>query len=233
MPPWATHFFAYDLFALINRDAYLDVGGWDTHIPFQASDCDMYLRLHWAGYWQPQSEAGLVYEVDSILTDIGALYQIPGAHATFEEDPVFAQLKTLKDDEEVESAKLQQELDMKPWVAKHGESWHHVVEVVERMAEAKANNTRYQLTKQTGGRGEPFHQDPDGFDAGIDALTMAGKNVFADKWGHRGCDLLDLEIEAKDAWRLIRDWDISKAPGSEGGNWGKQWMTPEEDTGHP
>lgn len=233
MPPWATHFFSYDLFTLVKRDAYLEVGGWDTHIPFKAADCDMYLRLHWAGYWQPQSEAGLVFEVDSILTDIGAFFHIPGAHATFEEDPLFAPLKTLKDDEEPDSAQLQQEIDLKPWVAKHGETWHHLVEVVERMAEAKENSTRYQLTRQAGGAGEPFYRDPEGFEAGIAALTTAGKGVFADKWGHRGCDLLDLDIDDKDAWRVQRDWDASKYSGAEGGNWGKQWMTsPEEENGH-
>ncbi|KAK6955865.1 hypothetical protein Daesc_003510 [Daldinia eschscholtzii] len=78
MPPWATHFFEYDHLALVNRDAYLDVGAWDTHIPYYASDCDMYLRLHWEGYWQPQSEAGLVFDVSAVLDDIMALFRVPG-----------------------------------------------------------------------------------------------------------------------------------------------------------
>lgn len=41
IPKWAHHFFAYDHLTLVHRDAILDVGGWDTHIPFYATDCDM------------------------------------------------------------------------------------------------------------------------------------------------------------------------------------------------
>ena len=45
VPRWANHFFAYDHLTLVRRDAILDVGGWDTHIPFYVTDCDMYLRV--------------------------------------------------------------------------------------------------------------------------------------------------------------------------------------------
>jgi hypothetical protein len=229
MPPWSTHFFSYDLFTLVNRDAYLDAGAWDTHIPFQAADCDMYLRLHWAGYWQPQSEAGLVYDVGVPLNDIGALFRLPGAHAGFSGDPVYGPADDKKQPHR--EAELKREQDMYSWVEKEGESFQHLIEVAERMQavkwtekdEDKNASPKTWQSRQTGGQGEPYWRDPEGFGAGMDTITDAGRRVFADKWGHRGCDLLEMGIEHKDAWKLERDWDNTKSPGSEGGNWGKDW----------
>ncbi|KAI0407938.1 hypothetical protein F4802DRAFT_551871 [Xylaria palmicola] len=224
MPPWATHFFAYDLFTLVNRDAYLDVGAWDTHIPFHATDCDMYLRLHWAGYWQPQSEAGLVFDVGVPLKDIGALFRIPGSHAGFAGDPVFGPADKAQPHREAE---LKREQDMYAWVEKEGEAFQHLVEVAERMQNLKWSGKGVSRNtwqgRQMGGQGEPYYRDAEGFSSGIEAMTDAGRRVFADKWGHRGCDLLELGIEGKDVWRLDHDWDISKSSGSEGGNWDKDW----------
>ncbi|KAI0200545.1 hypothetical protein F4808DRAFT_154445 [Astrocystis sublimbata] len=224
MPPWATHYFAYDLFTLINRDAYLDVGAWDTHIPFYAADCDMYLRLHWAGYWQPQSEAGLVYDVGLPLKDIGALFRIPGSHAAFAGDPVFRPSEQKRPHREAE---LKREQDMYSWVEREGESFQHLVEVAERMQATKWAGEGIRRNtwqgRQMGGQGEPYYRDIDGFASGVEAMTDAGRRVFADKWGHRGCDLLELGIQGTDAWRLERDWDITQSPGHEGGNWGKDW----------
>jgi hypothetical protein len=33
---WAIRFFAYDRLALVNKEAYIEVGGWDTMIPSTA-----------------------------------------------------------------------------------------------------------------------------------------------------------------------------------------------------
>ncbi|RYP33008.1 hypothetical protein DL767_004919 [Monosporascus sp. MG133] len=223
MPPWSTHFFAYDHLTLVKRDAFLEVGAWDTQIPFYAADCDMYLRLHWAGYWQPQSEAGLIFDVNTVLDDIGALFQLPGSHASFKGDPVFEDKKRPG-----QEAEMQRELDMRGWVEKHGETWVHLVEIAGRMQEVKSQQKgllrNTWQTRQEGGFGEPFYRDPRGFEQAQQIMIDAGRRVFAEKWGHRGCDLIDKDIEGGDAWKLERDWDINEAPGSEGGNWGKDWM---------
>ncbi|KAI1410062.1 hypothetical protein F5Y13DRAFT_168960 [Hypoxylon sp. FL1857] len=235
MPPWATHFFAFDHLALVNRDAYLEVGAWDTQIPYYSSDCDMYLRLHWAGYWQPQSEAGLIFDVASVLDDIAALFRVPGSHATFKGDPVYvgASDGSSEDERAHHEADLKREKDMYPWVEKEGETFAHLVEVAGRMQDLKwvdegLRRNEWQ-SRQTGGQTDPFYRDSEGFAAGLETLVDAGRRVFADKWGHRGCDLLAMGIEGKDAWRLERDWDIRESPGSIGGNWGKDWMTGSSD----
>ncbi|OTB04064.1 hypothetical protein M426DRAFT_321162 [Hypoxylon sp. CI-4A] len=218
MPPWATHFFAFDQLALVNRDAYLEVGAWDTQIPYYAADCDMYLRLHWAGYWQPQSEAGLVFDVAAALDDLAALFRVPGARATFRGDPVSAPLGDADARDESErahhAAELKREQDMWPWVDKEGETFAHLVAVASRMQDLKtADQGVWRNTwqrRQMGGQDDPFYRDPDGFAAALETLVDAGRRVFADKWGHRGCDLLAMGIEGKDAWRLERDWDLSE-----------------------
>jgi hypothetical protein len=220
--PWATHFFAYDHLTLVNRDPYLEVGAWDTHIPFYASDCDIYLRLHWGGYWQPQSEVGLIFDVSSTLDDLAALYRVPGSHATFTNDPLFSDPE--RPAREIEA---EQEREMWDWVHSQGETWQHLVQVAGRMQEAKwvgkgAFRNTWQ-TRQTGGKDEPFYRDPAGFEDGVQNLIDAGRRVFADKWGHRGCDLLDVGIDGNDMWKLERDWDINEGPGNEGGNWHKDW----------
>ncbi|RYO93272.1 hypothetical protein DL766_001392 [Monosporascus sp. MC13-8B] len=223
MPPWSTHFFAYDHLTLVKRDAFLKVGAWDTQIPFYATDCDMYLRLHWAGYWQPQSEAGLIFDVNTVLDDIGALFQLPGSHASFRGDPVFED-----ENRPGQEAEMQRELDMRGWVDKHGETWVHLVDIAGRMQEVKYRQQGLERntwqTRQEGGFGEPFYRHPRGFEQAQQIMIDAGRRVFAEKWGHRGCDLIDMGIEGGDAWKLERDWDINEGPGSEGGNWGKDWM---------
>jgi hypothetical protein len=206
----------------VNRDAYMDVGAWDTHIPFYASDCDMYLRLHWAGYWQPQSDAGMIFDVSEPLDDVGALFRLPGSHASFPNDPVFL-------DENRPGAEIERsyEQDVRPWVEKEGETWQHLVQVAMRMQESKlvgrgAWRNMWQ-TRQMGGQDEPFYRDAFGFEEGIQTMIEAGRNLFADKWGHRGCDLLEMGIVGDDVWKLERDWDINESRGSDGGNWGKNW----------
>lgn len=41
---WAMRFFSYDRLALVNVAAFVEIGGWDTMIPFYGTDCDMRKR---------------------------------------------------------------------------------------------------------------------------------------------------------------------------------------------
>ncbi|KAK1754420.1 hypothetical protein QBC47DRAFT_383877 [Echria macrotheca] len=206
-PRWANHFFAYDHLTLVHRDAIIDVGGWDTHIPFYATDCDMYVRLMWAGYWQGETEVGIIMDVATVLDDVGALLRIPGVKAAFAGDP------------EPDGPEENREIEKK------GESFERLVRIAKRMEEAKfqdgsnALRNTWQL-RQTGGQGEPFARDPEGFETGIKMMIDTGRAVFAEKWGHRGCDIAAMGIKAEDAWRLQRDWDIeTEGLGYEGDDW--------------
>jgi hypothetical protein len=91
------------------------------------------------------------------------------------------------------------------------ESWERLVALGGRMQHDKYVNgnglrNTWQV-KQKGGQGEPFYRDADGFEIGIRMMIETGRNVFAEKWGHRGCDVGRMGVVAEDAWRLERDWD--------------------------
>ncbi|KAK0634339.1 hypothetical protein B0T17DRAFT_611366 [Bombardia bombarda] len=257
-PRWAHHFFAYDHLTLVNRDAILAVGGWDTHIPYYASDCDMYARLMWAGYWQGESEIGIIYDVATVLDDVGALLRIPGSHAAFPDDPGPSEesypsssiLNSMGGGGDGDSNNAHQqkpdpnpapapngmdyirqklhevELDSqrRARVDRRGETWAHLVEVGLRMEEAKyaedgGGRNTWQV-RQSGGQGEPFARDAEGFEAGVQMMIDTGRAVFADKWGHRGCDVARMGVKGEDAWRLERDWDVeTEGYGWEGGEW--------------
>jgi hypothetical protein len=104
------------------------------------------------------------------------------------------------------------------------ESWERLVGLGEEMvrekyAEGNAWRNRWQV-KQRGGEGEPFYRDAEGFETGVRMLIDTGRSVFAEKWGHRGCDLDRIGVRGEDAWRLERDWDEeTEGMGYEGGSW--------------
>ncbi|KAK3939250.1 hypothetical protein QBC46DRAFT_438173, partial [Diplogelasinospora grovesii] len=187
---WASHFFAYDHLTLVNRDAILAVGGWDTHIPYYAGDCDMYNRLRWAGYGQGQTEVGFIFDVATVLEDVGVL---------------LLRIRNNTPEGEVD--------------------WQTLVDLAQQMEDLKytggagGDRNTWQM-RQSGGRGEPFYRDPEGFETGLRMLIDTGRAVFAEKWGHRGCDIAQVGITAEDEWRLERDWDVQ----SEGFGWeGDLW----------
>ncbi|KAK4175310.1 hypothetical protein QBC36DRAFT_355045 [Triangularia setosa] len=188
-PKWAHHFFAYDHLTLVNLPSVLSIGGWDTHIPFYSTDCDMYTRLMWAGFWQGESpEVGLIFDVKTPVDDVAALLSLPGHEAGF-----------------------------------NGTVYEDVVELGEAMQEVKYNHSNdnsgrntWQL-RQRGGQEEPFYRDAAGFEVGTKMMIDLGRAVFAEKWGHRGCDIALMEgIESRDAWRLERDWEEGENGGEDG-----------------
>ncbi|AEO71801.1 uncharacterized protein THITE_2148402 [Thermothielavioides terrestris NRRL 8126] len=214
-PKWAHHFFAYDHLTLVNRDAVLSVGGWDTHIPYYATDCDMYVRLMWAGFWQGESEIGIILDVASVMADVGALLRIPGIRARLVGEEQEQQEQAEEDDDEEEEKK---------WVAEHGERWERLVQLGYRMEAAKysegnAWRNTWQI-RQRGGQGEPFYRDAEGFETGVKMMIDTGRAVFAEKWGHRGCDIAKAGRTPEDAWRLERDWDVdTEGAGFQGHSW--------------
>lgn len=194
----------------MNRDAVLEVGGWDAHIPFYATDCDMYVRLMWAGYWQGESEIGIILDVNTVLDDVGALLRIPGIEARFAGDD--------SNNSIAEAGEF--EFNMSK-----GETWERLVEIGKRMEGVKySDGNTWRNTwqvRQQGGQGEPFYRDWEGFETGTKMMIDLGRNVFAEKWGHRGCDIAKVGIKAEDAWRLERDWDVEQEEGEgyQGDGW--------------
>jgi hypothetical protein len=72
---WAMRFFSYDRLALVNVQTFIDVGGWDTLIPFYTTDCDMHFRLSDSGYSIEEVPVGMVYDVAASLDDLVVMYR--------------------------------------------------------------------------------------------------------------------------------------------------------------
>ncbi|KAK3367210.1 hypothetical protein B0T24DRAFT_635247 [Lasiosphaeria ovina] len=67
---------------------------------------------------------------------------------------------------------------------------------------------------QRGGAGEPFYYDPAGFARAFELLTDAGRAVYAEKWGHRDCDIAEkTALRLEDQWRVEKDWEKKKEGG--------------------
>jgi hypothetical protein len=86
---WGQYFFSYDHLALVNVAAFIEIGGWDTLIPFYMTDCDMHARLAMAEFEIPESFPGMIFDVGSSMDDIIVLYRQKGTVAASFRDPNF------------------------------------------------------------------------------------------------------------------------------------------------
>ena len=199
---WADRFFAYDHLTLVNREAYDEVGGWDTFIPYYITDCDMHSRLLMHNWTQRDAKAGIITDVSTALDDLLALYRDPTLEPSFTDpnppappnmDRTDRRRRRKRVDGEAPELvywyQLQQTADHM-WHYKHGE---------------RGRNT-WQLG-QKGGQGEPFYYDARGLAVAIDVLTEAGREVFRRKWGHKDCDLIaGAGLKLEDQWLVEQDW---------------------------
>jgi len=192
--PWAARFFSYDRLTLVNREAYESIGGWDTSIPYYFSDCDMHDRLKMYGfeYNGRDVEIGDFFDVSGSLDDLLVLYR--------------------KKDNEKEEPKmaLNRRKTDRTWVSDElgSASYKQLFKVADTMARLKNGGERNTWqARQTGEKGEPYYRDPEGFEKAIQMITQAGRDIYAEKWGHRTCELLPFERKAGDEWRVEHDWE--------------------------
>jgi hypothetical protein len=246
---WDMQFFWYDQLTLVNVEAFKEVGGWDTQIPFYATDCDMYARLEMAGYRTKDGPAGHLWDVGSPLRDLIVLYRKksgPGGRKIPEVD--FVDLEAMTDvlegkaesekqathasrdnlgtihprdpDGDVGNIASDAKIKHRRSNSTSSDSWEddrldsdlykNLLNTLGTMQEAKAHSSRGRNTwqgRQQGGEGEPFYRDSEGFELALRMTIDHGRAVFHEKWGHRGCDLLQQGLKADDAWRVEHDWE--------------------------
>lgn len=208
--PWATKFYAYDRLALINRRAYEKIGGWDFQIPYYGSDCDMSERLAMNGFWQEDAKTGLIYDIGTPLEDLLVLYRrkAPNQDAMLlkEQGSAAATRTGTITPSEAASSAWGIEDDMA------SPAYKDLLTHLHTLQTRKNNDIRgrnYWQAEQTGGQGEPFYRDAEGFDRAVKMGIEFGRNVMSEKWGHRGCDLRANGLRGGDEWRVERDrfWD--------------------------
>lgn len=179
--PLATRWFAYDRLALVRTQAFVDVGGWDTMIPFYKTDCDMHERLWMNNMSIEGAEAGKVWDVDTGLDNLEILYH----RGPMEEESKEKAIKT-------------------------SPKYHDILHRLDDMQNEKSNRAggrnQWQAS-QKGGQGEPFYRDSDGFEQGIRMTMDFGRTVYDEKWGRGECNLRAAGMVDSDAWRVVKDWE--------------------------
>jgi hypothetical protein len=195
--PLATLWFAYDRLALVRTKAFLDVGGWDTMIPFYMTDCDMHERLWMRDFKIEDVSAGKIWDVGTSLDDLETLYRrgMKSSKAKRGEAGKAVEAKAATSAER--NSPLYQEL----------------LRMLDEMQEHKNSNTEgrnFWQARQRGGQGEPFYRDPEGFEQAIQMTMDLGHKVFEQKWGRAQCNLRDVGLVEGDAWRVVADWENPK-----------------------
>lgn len=164
---WALRYFAYDWVTLMNVEAMVDLGGWDSMISYYTTDCDMYARMAMKQYSRDTYFAGPVWDIGSLLEDLAIFYRVgDGRNSTTFHD-------------------LKSKFDQMPRIKNDG---------------SLGPRNRWQWM-QTGGQGDLYYRDMDGFGEALEITVQAGIKAYGAKWGHaEGCNLLNKGLKAEHAW---------------------------------
>ena len=186
--PLACLWYHYDRLALVRTQAFLDIGGWDTLIPFYATDCDMHERLWMKDFKIEQAEAGKIWDVGATLDDLESLYTRGEIKSTGK-----ASLEKRKESPQ-----------------KNSPAYKDLLEKLDVLQRGKNDDQGKRLSwqgTQKGGQGEPFYRDPDGFTQGVQMWMDFGRGVFHEKWGRGDCDIRAAGLKYDDQWRVVKDWE--------------------------
>jgi hypothetical protein len=187
---WGIKLYAFDRLTLMNRVALEEVGGWDPQIPYYGTDCDMYDRLEMAGFAREEAVTGMIYDISTSIPDLLVLYRRKPAPLTRNNSPSGLQWG-IEDD-------------------RASSLYHNLTQRFNRMQMDKTTDIRGRNTwqsSQTGGQGEPYYRDPEGFEKALQMTIDVGREIVAEKWGHRGCNIKDSGLKTGDEWRVEHDKD--------------------------
>ncbi|KAH7025810.1 uncharacterized protein B0I36DRAFT_249247 [Microdochium trichocladiopsis] len=233
---WAFRWFQYDHLTLVNREAMDAVGGWDNLMPYYGSDCDMNARLAMDGWTMKHRRIGIINDVSTVLDDLIVLYRDKNVEPKWtdpnppEEKPKEegkAEEKP-KQEEEQEAAASTDEAAAAAAAAAAGATseaiegslsyFRKLVKTGNDMGKYKYRDDEWRNTwqlSQRGGQGEPYYYNSDGFAQSFWILAEAGREVYRQKWGHGGCDLVqETALIPSDAWLVEPDW-ITDEPAAE------------------
>ncbi|KAG0124675.1 hypothetical protein HOY82DRAFT_633948 [Tuber indicum] len=76
----------------------------------------------------------------------------------------------------------------------------------QRSKNKEKSDRNFWQAAQLGGKGEPFYRNPVGFEKAMQHWIETGRTVFAEKWGHRECDIWEIGKEIDKAWEYKEDW---------------------------
>jgi hypothetical protein len=188
-PDWAIQFFAYDWLALNNVQSFMKIGGWDTFVSYYFTDCDLHSRFEMSGMKLPAADAGRISDVGGSI-DLNLLFR---RKIDAEKPP-----------------KTPAEMNRLPEDDRGGPGFEKLLDEIGKQVANKAHGEEERNSwqyKQTGGQGEPFYRDPQGFELALQRMISCGAETYKEKWGHRDCALKDAGLNISDAWQVEHDWE--------------------------
>jgi hypothetical protein len=89
---------------------------------------------------------------------------------------------------------------------RNSSTWHEMQDMFKKMQDDKNDGAKHprndwQIT-QTGGQGEPYYRDLEGFAEALEINVQAGIQVYQSKWGKAPCGLRQVGLGIDDAWRV-------------------------------
>lgn len=137
----------------------MKLGGWDTFVSYYLTDCDMHERFAMSGIRMPVAEAGRIADVGGSI-DLNLLFRR-------KIDPS-------------NPPRTAGDLEKLPEDDRGGQGFQEIVDAIKVQEEAKAHGEEERNSwqyKQTGGQGEPFYRDPQGFEKGLQMAIACGVEV--------------------------------------------------------
>lgn len=200
---WSVRFFAYDWLTLVNTATHAELGGWDTAISYYKTDCDMYERMRMAHMPSTDARAGKIWDVSSVLDDLGVLYRRKPVHdmetISSEAIDIFQE-----DSDQIQPPPTKRSPQ---WTnsedTRNSTGYHALRATLHQMQEEKGfgTNHRNQWQRwQRGGEGQPFYKDINGFEDSLDIAYKAGEAVYLSKWGTVECNLFRMRPD--EAWKV-------------------------------
>ena len=132
-------------------------------------------------------DAGRVWDVDSTFDDLSILYARGGNTARRGDNRSAPQLNSPQ---------------YKDLLSK--------LDILTHVKNSREGGRNMWQSRQSGGQGESFYRDADGFERAIRQTMDFGKDMFYEKWGRRECDLREAGLAQTDAWRVVKDWESSE-----------------------
>lgn len=200
--PLAMRWFAYDRLALVRTQAFVDVGGWDTMIPFYMGDCDMHERLWMKDFKIEAADVGKVWDVGTSLDNLASLYErgMKSSKKAKRDDPSPASPAPAQSDPSNLSRNSPKYQDLL-----------HTLDDMQRLKNDASSDRNTWQARQRGGQGEPFYRDAEGFETAVRMTMDFGRTVFTEKWGRGPCNLREAGLGENDAWRVVMDWESAGA----------------------
>ncbi|TEA12403.1 Reticulocyte-binding protein 2-like protein a [Colletotrichum sidae] len=143
---WGFRWYQYDHLTLVNRAAMDAIGGWDSLIPYYATDCDMNARLAMDGWTMKHRRVGIVNDVSTHLKDLAVLYRVPGAEAKWI-DPNPPSPEELENEKELKAEEERKKAEEEEEKKKAEEEQQNRAEEEEQMTEGE-QKTEEELNQQ-------------------------------------------------------------------------------------